>query len=88
MRLIRFVGKCVAVAFLLLVARRRRLQKLRKRVELLSIALQAEQDRNKYLTEQLDGYRDAFESIQSGYRLLFAANTADIAQLTIPKKDH
>lgn len=82
MRLIRFAGKCVAVAFLLLVARRRRLQKLRKRVELLSVALQAEQARNQYLSEQVEGYRDAFHSIHVGWQALGAANKTDLNSIT------
>lgn len=82
MQLIQFVGKAVSIPFLLLVARRRRLQKLKSRVELLAVALRVKTDEAEYLREQVAGYRDAFHAIQVGYQALGAANAVDRDTIT------
>lgn len=85
MRLIRFLGKTVAVAFLMLVARRRRLQKLRFRLECLRQELALKEDQIEGLTEQRDSFRDALSAIRSESRLRDVAAKTDIAMISNPR---
>lgn len=82
----RFLFQSVAVCFLILTARRRRLQKLRNRVESLRVALRMKTAEAEYSREQLEGYRDAFQAIQIGYQALGAANLADRDRLVKPNQ--
>lgn len=64
------------------IGRRRRLQKLRFRVQWLRQQLALKEAECLYLEEQVAGYRDAFAAIQTQYNAIGAAAKAEIAVLT------
>lgn len=78
MRLIRFLSSILGLRRL----RRRRLQKLRFRLECLRLQLALERQARDLEAEQLAGYRDAFAAIQVNYNALGAAAKAETAAIT------
>ena len=84
-RWLRSLIRSISGLLLIRAARRRRLQKLRFRVQCLHRELLHAKDSIQCLQEQLTGYRDAFHSIQTEYNLRGVAADLDIKRLTAPR---